>query len=176
MLTARYSMRKQVSASSSIDSYSCEPTRSDDSSISGNLIRVDEIKPEERWRHITQSLSACSDGSSINIQIKDCTVDLRRKITLGDRSKCRATIDILDQPTPSTAVLSWRDSTGGHYGYQLWHKGCARRPGLCAVSGMPINLGDEIFRPSVRNGRPTNWSAMILAIHISRIDFAQITK
>ncbi|VWD03488.1 hypothetical protein BLA18109_04731 [Burkholderia lata] len=44
------------------------------------------------------------------------------------------------------------------------------------MSGMPIHPGDEIFRPSVRNGRPTNWSAMILAIHISCIDFSQVTK
>ncbi|WP_175004068.1 DUF3331 domain-containing protein [Burkholderia lata] len=170
-------MRNQGNVSSSIDGDSRELERSDDSRIGcGTLIPIDEIEPEERWRRMMHSLNACSDGARINRPRKDCAVDSRRKTTSGDRSRCRATIDMLDQPTSSTVVLSWRDSTGGHYGYQTWHKGYARRTGLCAASGMPIEPGDEIFRPSVRNGRPTNWAAMILALHISSIDFARITK
>jgi hypothetical protein len=163
-------MEKQGNAASPTDGCSCETTRSAD------LISTNEIKSEERWRHITQSLVACSDGATINAHLKACTVDLRINIASSRRSRCCATIDILDQPTATTAVLSWRDATGGHYGNQLWHKGCAKRPGLCAVSGTPIKLGDEIFRPSVRNGRPTNWTAMILATHLPRVDVAQITK
>ncbi|WP_175043415.1 DUF3331 domain-containing protein [Burkholderia lata] len=177
MRAARYEMRNQGNVSSSIDGDSREPERSDDSPIGCvKLIPIDAIEPEERWRHMMHSLNACSDGARINRQRQDCAFDSRRKMASGDRSRFSATIDILDQPTSSTVVLSWRDSTGGHYGYQNWHKGFARRPGLCAMSGMPINPGDEIFRPSVRNGRPTNWSAMILAIHVSCIDFSQITK
>ncbi|HDR9482927.1 TPA: DUF3331 domain-containing protein [Burkholderia aenigmatica] len=170
-------MSNQDNVSSSIDGDSRELERSDDSLIGcTKLIRIEEIEPEERWRRMIHSLDACSDESRISRQRTAFMVDLRRKMTLGNRTSYSATIDLLDQPTSSTVVLSWRDSTGGHYGYQNWHKGCARRPGLCAASGMPINPGDEIFRPSVRNGRPTNWSAMILAIHISSIDFSRITE
>ncbi|ORT82914.1 hypothetical protein B7G54_26110 [Burkholderia puraquae] len=177
MRAARYEMRNQGNVASSIDGDSSELERSDDSLIGCiTLIPTDAIEPEERWRHMMHSLNACSDGARIDRQRKDCALDSRGKMTSGDRSRCSATIDILDQPTSSTVVLSWRDSAGGHYGYQNWHKGFARRPGLCAMSGMPITPGDEIFRPSVRNGRPTNWSAMILAIHIACIDFARITK
>ncbi|MDN7875202.1 DUF3331 domain-containing protein [Burkholderia aenigmatica] len=171
-------MRNQENVSSSIDGDSRELERSDDSSTGCvKLISIDEVEPEKRWRHMMHSLiDACSDGARIHRQRNDYAVDSRRKMASADRSRYSATIDILDQPTSSTVVLSWRDSTGGHYGYQNWHKGYARRSGVCAMSGMPIIPGDEIFRPSVRNGRPTNWSAMILAIHISCIDFSQITK
>ncbi|OXI92553.1 hypothetical protein CFB41_36205 [Burkholderia sp. AU33803] len=176
MRAARVEMSNQDNVSSSIDGDAREPERSDDSRTGRvTLIPTDAIEPEERWRHMMHSLNACSDGARLNRQRKDGAVDSRRKMTSGDRSRCSATIDFLDQPTASTVVLSWRDSTGGHYGYQNWHKGFARRPGLCAMSGMPINPGDEIFRPSARNGRPTNGSAMILAIHIACIDFARIT-
>lgn len=169
-------MSNQGNVASSIDGDSRERESSDDSLIGrATLIPIGAIEPEERWRHMMHSLNACSDGARINRQRKDGALDSRRKMTSGDRSQCSATIDILDQPTSSTLVLSWRDSTGGHYGYQNWQKGFARRPGLCAMSGMRITPGDEIFRPSVRHGRPTNASAMILAIHIACIDFALIT-
>ncbi|OXJ25456.1 hypothetical protein CFB82_37415 [Burkholderia sp. HI2714] len=176
MRAARVEMSNQGNVASSIDGDSRERESSDDSLIGrATLIPIGAIEPEERWRHMMHSLNACSDGARINRQRKDGALDSRRKMTSGDRSRCSATIDILDQPTSSTLVLSWRDSTGGHYGYQNWQKGFARRPGLCAMSGMPITPGDEIFRPSVRHGRPTNASAMILAIHIACIDFALIT-
>lgn len=169
-------MSNQGNVASSIDGDARERESSDDSRIGRvTLIPIGAIEPEERWRHMMHSLNACSDGARINRQRSDAALDSRRKMTSGDRSRCSATIDILDRPTSSTVVLSWRDSTGGHYGYQNWHKGFARRAGICAMSGMPITPGDEIFRPSVRNGRPTNASAMILAIRIACIDFARIT-
>ncbi|WP_081894830.1 DUF3331 domain-containing protein [Burkholderia paludis] len=140
------------------------------------LTPIVEIEPRERWCHMMKSLEACSDGTGMNLPLKDRTVDLLRKKSLVDLSRCGATVDILDQLSSSTVVISWRDSTSGHYGHQIWHKGCARRSTLCAASGMPINLGDEIFRPSMRYGRPANWSAMILARHISSIDFSRIGK
>ncbi|MBZ5795111.1 DUF3331 domain-containing protein [Burkholderia contaminans] len=174
---ARCKVRNHENFSSSLDGHSCDLEISEDPLINrAKLTPVVEIEPEERWRRMMQSLKACSDGTKMNLPLKDCTVDLPGKNALGDRSRCSATVDILDQLSSSTVVISWRNSTGGHYGHQTWHKGCARRSGLCAASGMPINPGDEIFRPSVRNSRPTNWSAMILALHISRIDFSRIVK
>ncbi|WP_175914088.1 DUF3331 domain-containing protein [Burkholderia metallica] len=170
-------MRNPGHVFASIAGHVGEPERSDDSPIGrARPVPFDEIEPAERWQRIMHSLTACSDSLPFGLRRKDYAADIRQKMTLAVRSTYSATIDFLDRPTSGTVVLSWRDSTGGHYGYQSWHKGCARRTGTCAASGMPIHPGDEIFRPSARNGRPTNWSAMILALHIARIDFARITK
>ncbi|WP_175152702.1 DUF3331 domain-containing protein [Paraburkholderia ultramafica] len=100
----------------------------------------------------------------------------------GDESKCvdswalsswdrrgnagHVTIEIVDRSTSMSAVLSWRDPTCCNYGYQAWRRTVARHEGVCALSGGSVRRGDAIFRPALRGTRPTNASAMILAVYI----------
>jgi hypothetical protein len=121
-----------------------------------------------RWRHIASLLGAS------NAQWEKVAERTLRQARLADflssseRCNANAKIEVLDRPTAVSAVLSWRDSTGGSYGYQVWQKGTARRAGICAMSGTPIRRGDAIYRPGAASTRPSNASAMILASVLSR--------
>ncbi|WP_374193516.1 DUF3331 domain-containing protein [Trinickia mobilis] len=114
-------------------------------------------------------LDACSGENAI---VNDALLRARngcRGYAPKDYSGRNAKIEIIDRPTQSTIVLSWRDPTGCRYGYQTWRKAIAKRPGMCAMSGASIRRGDMIFRPGMNGGRPANASAMILAIHIDSL-------
>ncbi|WP_109476081.1 DUF3331 domain-containing protein [Paraburkholderia sp. C35] len=63
-----------------------------------------------------------------------------------------------------TVSVSWSDSQTGHYAEQIWRLGLARNDGYCALSGLPIVEGNDVFRPRrSATGVPANWSRMILA-------------
>jgi Domain of unknown function (DUF3331) len=130
---------------------------------------VTASEPALRWRHITMVLDACSGE---NVIANDALLRARngcQGYAPKDDSGRSAKIEILDRPTKSTIVLSWRDPTGCRYGYQMWRKAIAKRPGMCAMSGASIRRGDMIFQPGMNGGKPANASAMILAIHIDSL-------
>jgi Domain of unknown function (DUF3331) len=121
-----------------------------------------------RWRHITKLLLAYGGGGDAAA----CTRHPLRAssgLSLDGCNGRNATIEILDRPSPASAVLSWRDPTGGSYGYQLWRKQISKETGSCALTGCPICRGDVIFKPTTAKGvRHANASAMILAVYIER--------
>lgn len=71
-------------------------------------------------------------------------------------------VSLLDRPTPSTATISWRDSTRCCYGDQVWCSSRARTEGVCAISGRPIRPGDAVYKPRPCRPQPRNAGAMIL--------------
>ena len=128
-----------------------------------------DSEPALRWRHITMVLNMLREesdtiSSPYHINRNEC-----REINHRGYSGRNATIEILDRPSRSTIVLSWRDPTGCRYGYQTWYKTVARRSGICAMSGASIRRGDMIFRPRLKGQRPANASAMVLAKHIDSL-------
>jgi hypothetical protein len=76
-----------------------------------------------------------------------------------------AQVDVLERATTSTAIISWNDPTRCSYRFQLWRRSESTRAGVCALSGVLINVGDSVYRPSMRPP-PLNASAMILATQI----------
>jgi Domain of unknown function (DUF3331) len=132
-------------------------------------VRTPENEQALRWRHITMVLAACGggEGGSSMVRMPRRAV-VASGLLLRGCSGRNATIEILERPSPTSAVLSWRDPTGSSYGYQLWQKRIARWAGRCALTGFPIRRGDLVFRPSGASVRPANASAMILAIYIER--------
>lgn len=114
-----------------------------------------------RWRHVILMLNVDwnSRGNALSVTTS-------RRFPAARNEISHATIRILDRPSPTSAVISWRDPTGSSYGYQIWKMRLAHEEGLCAISGIPINKGDVIFRPVDRGRYPGNASAMILATYI----------
>jgi hypothetical protein len=76
-----------------------------------------------------------------------------------------ACVAVLERPSASSALVSWRDSTLCSYGFQLWHRSVSRRSGICALSGCEIRRGDSVYQPR-SHPRPLNACAMILSSHI----------
>jgi hypothetical protein len=73
-------------------------------------------------------------------------------------------IRLVERVSDSCVLISWCDPTSCHYGEQTWILRTARSSGTCALSGMCIRRGDEVFRPAQRTRfLPANASAMILA-------------
>jgi hypothetical protein len=78
-------------------------------------------------------------------------------------------VHVIDRPTQSTAIVVWRDSTHCSYGDQVWQASRARKAGVCAMSGQPINQGDAIFKPRPCRPAPLNADAMILGCVINDV-------
>jgi hypothetical protein len=127
-----------------------------------------------RWRHITSVLQACCGANPRGALPASAPAGTARCVaTNGTKSGTKsgtsnATIRLLERPSPTSAVISWRDPTGSSYGYQVWRKRLAARGGQCALSGALIRRGDAIFRPADRGSRPGNAWAMILAACIEQ--------
>lgn len=118
------------------------------------------------WLHMIGTLRATSDSDgSVESPVRRGESSSARRALDGGHV-FNATIQILDRPSPLSVVLSWSDPTRCHYGYQSWLKSVAKRAGVCAWSGGPIRCGDAIFRPAIRGNKPSNVSAMILAVYI----------
>jgi hypothetical protein len=160
-------MNKQANVSSSSEVPAS--VRTEKGSAPGDAphpMPVGESESTSRWHHITQSLGACSGAADVFPEaVRDARGQSRGTLS-SNASGRNAKIEILDQPTSRLAVLSWRDPTGCSYCYQTWYKALARRAGRCALSGVPIRPGDAVFRPRLKNTRPVNATAMILAIYI----------
>jgi len=72
-------------------------------------------------------------------------------------------VNVIERPTSSMAVVSWRDATHCRYGAQVWTLVTAREPGVCALSGQPIRHAELVFRPQRSRTPALNARAMILA-------------
>jgi hypothetical protein len=70
----------------------------------------------------------------------------------------------IEWQTTCTILVTWSDSTLGHYEDQTWREGFARTPGICGLTGVPVRRGDPVFRPLHRGSAlPANALDMILA-------------
>ncbi|MEM5384027.1 DUF3331 domain-containing protein [Paraburkholderia phymatum] len=75
-----------------------------------------------------------------------------------------AKVSIIERLSSVTLSVCWSDATSGYFGEQVWRMGFARVQSFCALSGMPIRIGDSVFRPRVCETRaPANSHRMILA-------------
>src|SRR5258708_2819828 len=74
-----------------------------------------------------------------------------------------AVVRVIDRPSGATAIVYWSDAATCHYGYQGWRVTTATSDGACALTGAAIHRGDSVYRPSQRDPKPQNASAMILA-------------
>jgi hypothetical protein len=83
-------------------------------------------------------------------------------------SACR--VEVIAKPSRITATISWRDSMGCRYDDQTWRRGLCRAPGVCALTGLPIMSGDEIYRPAPMPHAPANATHMILANVLRQLD------
>ncbi|SAK50925.1 hypothetical protein AWB75_01476 [Caballeronia catudaia] len=80
----------------------------------------------------------------------------------------QAIVRVIERPSSATALVYWSDPGTCHYGYQGWRATTATSEGVCSLSGMPIHRGDQVYRPSQRDPKPQNASAMILAAAMPR--------
>ncbi|WP_175813547.1 DUF3331 domain-containing protein [Burkholderia contaminans] len=62
-------------------------------------------------------------------------------------------------------LVQWREPGRCHYGEQIWKPRFARKVGVCAYSGLLIEIGDSVYMPSGRY-RPSNYRSMILVDQI----------
>ena len=76
-----------------------------------------------RWRRIARSRGACDGQREKTTERMLRRVRLAEFLAVSERCSDNAKIEVLDRPTAVSAVLSWRDSTGGSYDYQIWKKG-----------------------------------------------------
>ena len=56
-------------------------------------------------------------------------------------------VTVIERPSPTLAIVSWRDATHCRYGEQIWTAASARSSGTCSLTGRPIARGEAIFRP-----------------------------
>lgn len=56
-------------------------------------------------------------------------------------------IEIIEQLSPQTILVSWRGSMVGRRDDQIWRLKTARRPGKCLVTGRLVKRGDHIYQP-----------------------------
>ena len=92
---------------------------------------------------------------------------LSRRLRIGATGE--PIVRILEQPTAQTLIVSWCDARSGHYGYQTWRTVVARVPGVCALTGRSIEVGDAIYKPRLLVGAPANADAMICAKSVGTI-------
>jgi len=64
--------------------------------------------------------------------------------------------------TESSATIGWYDPTRCRYEDQHWSRFKARHAGVCAMTGIPIAPGADVFRPAHTRGGAANADAMIL--------------
>jgi len=75
-----------------------------------------------------------------------------------------ARISVIERLSSVTLSICWSDSITGYFGEQTWRMSVARGQSTCALTGMPIEIGDLVFRPWASERRaPANSHRMILA-------------
>ena len=72
-------------------------------------------------------------------------------------------VRVLEISSELTITVSWNDAMGGNYGAQIWRIRRANHPGVCALTGETIDVGDFVYRPLFGDVPPLNVDAMILA-------------
>jgi hypothetical protein len=130
----------------------------------------DESLSQARWTHITQALtqhlsSDCPDKRPRQSKrLIDGRLFLDKSFQLD-----HIRIELLERPTPSTLLISWRDSQHCAYNYQLWRHLSTRSEGICALSGKEIRSGQSVYRPAFRDFHTMNADAMILASFVEML-------
>ena len=82
----------------------------------------------------------------------------------GKKERLPARISVVERLSSATLSICWSDATSGYFGEQVWRAGVAHVQSFCALSGIPIRIGDSVFRPWVSEIRaPANSHRMILA-------------
>jgi hypothetical protein len=131
------------------------------------------------WRQILLKLgeacvSAAAEkaGRAVNASPKT-----RRRLSFTATSRARSakyasfstcvTIKVLER-SERVAMIRWYDPTSCHYAEQRWHRATSLRSGTCALTGVSIARGDDIFRPSLAN-RQMNADAMILTCKLPEV-------
>jgi len=56
-------------------------------------------------------------------------------------------IEVIEQLSPQTILVSWRGSMVGRRDDQIWRLKTARRPGKCLMTGRLVKRGDHIYQP-----------------------------
>lgn len=72
-------------------------------------------------------------------------------------------VRVLEISSELTITVSWNDAMGGNYGAQIWRIRKAHHPGVCALTGGSIDVGDFVYRPLFGDVPPLNADAMISA-------------
>ncbi|SKD04154.1 protein of unknown function [Burkholderia sp. CF099] len=71
---------------------------------------------------------------------------------------------IVERLSRETLSVYWSDARSGLYADQLWRLGRARIRSFCVLTGIPIQVGDLVYRPkSQSKGSPANRDFMIRA-------------
>jgi Domain of unknown function (DUF3331) len=120
------------------------------------------------WRQILIKLNEACVSVSVD---KAAPPKTRRALSLAARaleggtkyasSSTCITINVLER-LERVAMIAWYDPTSCHYAEQRWHRATSLRIGTCALTGVLIGRGDDIFRPSRASPQPVNADAMIL--------------
>jgi hypothetical protein len=77
------------------------------------------------------------------------------------------TVHILETSARNKILVSWRESGLCNYTEQTWHLHRAKKTGYCALSGQPVQRGDEVYQPI---GKPVNHDTYILADIVKSAD------
>ncbi|AOL08379.1 MULTISPECIES: DUF3331 domain-containing protein [Burkholderia] len=125
-----------------------------------------------RWEHMITSLGPSSMAVVRSMPMPRARqADGPRRGHRGDAptpssgdNRRRCAIVTAERQTDSSMLVSWSDPTHCRYDEQRWISAKARGLGRCALTGMPIRVGDAIYKPQWRGAkRPANCREMILA-------------
>jgi Domain of unknown function (DUF3331) len=73
-------------------------------------------------------------------------------------------LEIVERLSRETLSIYWSDARTGLYADQRWRLGRARVRSICALTRVPIHVGDPIYRPKSHGASsPANLDSMILA-------------
>jgi hypothetical protein len=133
-------------------------------------------KSRDPWMQTVRSLTAIPDESTEHRQPQKVARafmdqlarawerDHPRNPSPGTRRPFpQAVVRVIERPSSATAIVYWSDAAVCHYGYQGWRVTTATSDGACSLTGAPIRRGDAVYRPSQRDPKPQNATAMILA-------------
>jgi hypothetical protein len=120
-------------------------------------------KPNDPWIQTINLLKVFTVRKAESTKIARSVFDTNRPLDRCNlwRDSVSASVRVLERPTPTTATVSWSDSTSGCYGDQVWRLSVARRQGICAVTGETICRGDRVYTPRGVPRYPSNANAMI---------------
>jgi hypothetical protein len=130
------------------------------------------------WHSILSALTDASNTKSSGTASTDvfpAGVPRARKKGRLDAScsGARSTIVFsnIERTGTRSALVSWYDSTFGHYTEQRWVLGVSRINGVCALTAQRISPGDAVFRPAIQHSiKPCNAGTLILERSLDEAD------
>jgi hypothetical protein len=80
-------------------------------------------------------------------------------------------VSFVERLGEKSVSITWHDSTAACYGEQPWKQKCARSSGMCALTGLAIRPGDQVYGLASRTSvRPLNCTQMILAAVVEDLE------